>query len=389
MVPGPGRHRVNAARAGRRPWFFFPDYRGSNPYQDLLARELDRWAATAAPGSVTDALEAGASGPAVFHLHWEDAVMAAAASRDAARDAVTIFLAELDAFRAGGGKLVWTMHNAGPHEERDPVLTHALRTALAGRADVLHVHGATAAGLATALGAAEARVLVVPHPDLSPAYPDDITDEAARRYFRLDPTHTVFAFLGALRGYKGADVLLQAFERLRPSRPEARLIVAGRQAMVSEARYLTLAPQTLLVPRHVEDATVQYVLRAADFVVLPYRRILTSGAAALALGFGRPLVVPDLPVLLETVRPGREAIVYPAKREGGLQAALEHACAMSPSDRAAMRHAARASARQTGFEDLAAALRDAVDGAPPSASACPMRRTGLYGAARSECSSAW
>ncbi len=343
----------------RARWLFFPDYRGSVPYQDLLARALAPWVAYE-PGSVTDALEAAATGRVVFHLHWEDAV-AAALSGGAARQAVGLFLAELDVFRACGGRLVWTMHNAAPHEDRDPALAQALRAALATRADVVHVHGETAAELARALGAPEPRILIVPCPDLAPAYPDDITDDAARRYFGLGAEHTVFAFLGAMRAYKGVDALANAFAELCATRREARLILAGRQAASVEARYVVPSPQVLLVPRHVEDATVQYVLRAADFVVLPYRRILTSGAAALALGFGRPLIVPDLPPLLEVVRPGQEAIVYRADDADGLRGALDQACAMPSADRLAMRGAALARGRSVGFDDLAEALRIAAD----------------------------
>ncbi|MBN9564345.1 MAG: glycosyltransferase [Alphaproteobacteria bacterium] len=353
-VSVPARGPVARAR-----WLFYPDYRGSVPYQDLLARSLEPWAASGA-GTVTDALEAAATGPVVFHLHQEDAVTAGLAG-DAAREAVGLFLAELDAFRACGGRLVWTMHNAAPHEDREPELSRALRAALAVRADLLHVHGAIAARLARALGAPEQRIVIVPHPDLAPGYPDDVTDAAARRYFRLGPEHRVFAFMGAMRAYKGLDVLARAFDQLAPARPEARLIMAGRQAGWVEARYLAPSPQLLLVPRHVEDATVQYVLRAADFVVLPYRRILSSGSAALALGFGRPLIVPDLPPLLEVVRPGREAIVYRAGDADELTAALERACAMPPDERQAMRDAALAGGRSVNFDDLAAALRVAAD----------------------------
>ena len=343
----------------RAEWLFFPDYRGSVPYQELLARALAPWVRYR-PGTVTDALEAVATGPVVFHMHWEDAVTASLAG-DAARQAVGLFLAELDVFRGCGGRLVWTMHNAAPHEDRDPALARALRAALAVRADVVHVHGETGAGLARALGTPEARIRVVPCPDLAPAYPDDVTDEAARRYFDLGAEHVVFAFLGAMRPYKGVDALASAFAELCPTRPEARLILAGRQAAGVEARYVVPSPQVLLVPRHVEDATVQYVLRAADFVVLPYRRILTSGAAALALGFGRPLIVPDLPPLLEVVRPGREAIVYRADQPNGLRGALDQACAMAPAARFAMRDAALARGRSVSFDDLARALRMSPD----------------------------
>lgn len=358
----PAPARVPPLARGATPrvrWLFFPDYRGSVPYQDLLARAFEPWAASG-PGTITDALEAASAAPVVFHLHQEDAVTATLAG-DAAREAVGLFLAELDAFRACGGRLVWTMHNAAPHEDREPELAESLRAALAVRADLLHVHGAIGARLARGLGAPQERIVIVPHPDLAPGYPDDITDASARRYFRLGAEHTVFVFLGAMRAYKGLEALASAFDQLAPARPEARLIMAGRQAGSIEARYLTPSPQVLLVPRHVEDATVQYVLRAADFVVLPYRRILSSGSAALALGFGRPLIVPDLPPLLEIVRHGKEAIVYRSEEPDGLRGALDQACAMSADERLAMRGAALARGRSVGFDALAAALRVAAD----------------------------
>ena len=49
----------------------------------------------------------------------------------------------------------------------------------------------------------------------------------------------------------------------------------------------------------VSDQDASRLLQAADAVVLPYRHITTSGSAMLALGHGRPLVVPDLPGLAE------------------------------------------------------------------------------------------
>ena len=45
---------------------------------------------------------------------------------------------------------------------------------------------------------------------------------------------------------------------------------------------------TVFVP----DGEVQHYLLAADAVVLPFKEILTSGSAMLALSFGRPVVAP-------------------------------------------------------------------------------------------------
>jgi len=45
--------------------------------------------------------------------------------------------------------------------------------------------------------------------------------------------------------------------------------------------------------RYIEDNEVQVFFNACDIVVLPYLNILTSGAAVLALSFGRPVIAPD------------------------------------------------------------------------------------------------
>src|SRR5262249_9012433 len=104
------------------------------------------------------------------------------------------------------------------------------------------------------------------------------------------------------------------------------------------------------------DGVVQYVLNAADYVVLPYNRILTSGAVALALGFGKPVIVPDLPALSEVVQHGREALVFRAGDQSALAQATLNACAQ---DKTARRHV-KVEALRTGkavmFSDLAAAM---------------------------------
>lgn len=101
---------------------------------------------------------------------------------------------------------------------------------------------------------------------------------------------------------------------------------------------------------------MQYVLRAADYVVLPYRRILTSGALALALGFERPVIVPDLAPLLEVVRADREALVFRAGDQVDLARTMLKACTQSKEARRSLRNNARQTGEAVTFAHLAAAL---------------------------------
>jgi beta-1,4-mannosyltransferase len=47
--------------------------------------------------------------------------------------------------------------------------------------------------------------------------------------------------------------------------------------------------------RFLDDDELARVIRAADHVVLPYRRVLNSGSALLALTLGRPVLLPRTP----------------------------------------------------------------------------------------------
>lgn len=340
-------------------WFFFPDYTGSVPYQSLLSQALEEHAC-AIPGTITDALAAPPGQSLVFHLHWEDALYADAQNEPSAAEMTTDVLARLTSFQKLGGRLIWTMHNAAPHEDRFPALSVALRQSLARTADVVHVHCNTGIELARRLGAPADKILMLPHPDLAVAYPDDITDMAARRYFSLKSEDTVFAYIGANRGYKDVGGLYESFVALKALHYDTCLIMAGRQAGSFEQRYLEPEPGVRLIPRYIDDAVVQYVLRAADFVVLPYRRILSSGALSLALGFGRPVIVPDLPALLDVIHPGADSLCYRAGDVEDLLRAMIEATKLQDSERRRMRDNALQSGQKVTFAMLADALLSAL-----------------------------
>ena len=68
----------------------------------------------------------------------------------------------------------------------------------------------------------------------------------------------------------------------------------------------------------VPDDRMQVYLRAADAVVLPYRDVLTSGSAILAMTFGQPVIAPAIGCLPESL--GSEGtILYDADAPDGLE----------------------------------------------------------------------
>ena len=249
-----------------------------------------------------------------------------------------------------GLRLVWTAHNVLPHA---PIFADdvAARRTLVAACDLVLAHSRGALDDLAALGAVPRRSAVIPHGPLPPARP-----AGELRVPGSGGGPRQFLFFGQVHEYKGVEDLLAAFATVPASVP-ARLIVAGQcPDPALRARLRTLARGagdrvTLRLDR-VPDREVTPLLAAADAVVLPYRRITTSGSAMLALAHGRPLVTPDLPALA-TLAP--DATVSYDRTGPGLAAALTRLAGADAADLAAMSAAATSFAGQVSWPDVAAA----------------------------------
>jgi beta-1,4-mannosyltransferase len=302
-----------------------------------------------------------------LHLHWLNRITRTATDEADAQARVQAFLARLDAFLAAGGRLVWTAHNVLPHDSRYPAADTVLRQGLADRAALVHV---VAGGTAEAIGdryrlPPPERVVHVPHPSYRGAYPEGPDRDQARLSLGLTPDELVYAFVGAIRPYKGLTALLEAFDEVCTDGRPRRLVVAGnpdRSAAVTEAIDAALAhPNVLLYTGLLPAEEFATVLRAADIAVLPYRDALNSGVLMLALTFGLPVVAPAIPGVTELVD-DRVAATFQPGEPGALADALRRADQL-PSDAATARALEIAAAHDPDplSERFAIALRRALE----------------------------
>ena len=326
----------------------FPRTVRGNPYCDLLYGSLAARGVPVAAGAELSPrwLVRHARVVKVLHLHWPEFYYRSD-GRPTARS-VTAFVAALLLARLLRYRVVWTVHNALPHE-RHPV-DRALRWLLVRLARlVVHAEAARAQ-----IPRGRRLPAVVPHGHYIGCYPDDVPAAEARRALGLDAPDRVFLCFGQLRAYKGVGALLDAFTGLPD--PRLRLVIAGRPATDVEAlRVLAAAQRDVRVHPHLDfipDPDVQRFFKSADFVVLPYRDVLTSGGALLALSFARPLVVPRRGCLVELEHEGC-AIGYDPDAPDGLRAALAAAAAVA--DLEPWQQRAAAAARRRPWEPIAEA----------------------------------
>lgn len=263
------------------------------------------------------------SRPRLFHFHYIQHLYAYE-GRWARMRWVLRFGRNLMLARALGHRLIFTLHNLTPTYPLEPVwvdrLGHRLMIAAAHRV-IVHCERARAL-LAETYGRRRG-VDVVAHPNFIGVYPDTMSREAARKSFGFCEDEIVLVFVGGLRPNKGLDGLLRAFRQVDDSL--LRLLIAGSpgqaSSLVDELRAAAADdPRIHLRPERVPDDEIQRYMRAADAVVLPFARILTSSTVMLALSFSRPVIAPRMGCLTEL--PDDVALTYAPDDDSALPGIL-------------------------------------------------------------------
>jgi len=272
-------------------WPAFENKTG-NPYTRLLYRAVEERGVEVEDFVPGRALRGGYD---LWHLHWPDDFLSYR-SPGTALAYVAAELALMAQARVRGARIVWTIHDLGPHESPHPWLERLFWPLFLPMVDgyvTLSEHARNAAldrfpRLQSVPGA------VVPHGHYRPAYPSPVSRATARDQWALPAEAPVIAFLGRIRPYKNVDGLIAAFRGLEGS--EARLLVAGNPSSEALADRLRTAAapddRIRLALRFLPEDEIPSLMGAADLVVLPYEDILHSGSALLALSFDRPVLVP-------------------------------------------------------------------------------------------------
>jgi glycosyltransferase involved in cell wall biosynthesis len=273
-----------------------------------------------------------------------------------------------------GLRLVWTVHNVLPHTQVFADDVRARRT-LVGACDLVLAHFPAALGELAALGAVPRRSAVIPHGPMPASCP-----AASLRTPGSGDGPRQFLFFGQVHEYKGVEDLLAAFLTL-PAGAAAHLTVAGQcHDPELRSRLDTLArgcgERVTLRLERVPDDEVTPLMAAADVVVLPYRRITTSGSAILALAHGRPLLVPDVAGLTGL---SRQAIVTYDRTREGLVAALIRLTRTEGPALAGMSAAASACVSNLSWHDIAVQTMTEMGIAPAGGLSRPAAEPGIGG----------
>ncbi len=168
----------------------------------------------------------------------------------------------------------------------------------------------------------DAPALFSPHP-LFENFGERVARSEACVRLGLDPANRYVLFFGLIRDYKGLDLLLDAWARLkRAGRTEGRRLIVAGEFYTAKEPYLKqiadngLQEEVLLHDRFIPDEEVKHYFSAADFVVQPYKTATQSGVTQIAYQFCVPMVVTKVGGLSEIVPDGRVGYVCEPTSEG-------------------------------------------------------------------------
>lgn len=328
---------------------FLPTY--PNPYQRLLRDGLKSHGVEVAfleglPSSGW--LRARRAEIDVLHYHWLHGLYMA---RFATPFQVARFIAHLRQARGLGYRIVWTAHNVLPHNAPIPPLHAAIRRLIMRDADAVIVHCEAGRHELLARFPRSGPVDVIPLGSYGGLYPVTTTQAKARATLGITPTQFVYLALGNIAVYKGLDQLVGSFCRV--AAPDDVALIAGRNrdaGLVNRLRRVAAQDSRFRVhAEFVPDEQMQQFLLAADVLVAPFERVLTSSSVMVGLAYGLPVIVPALGCLPELVT-AEAGIVYAAGDPAALDQAL---IAIKSRDRSAMSVAARRVADGLQWDDIA------------------------------------
>ncbi|MBW4656086.1 MAG: glycosyltransferase [Kaiparowitsia implicata GSE-PSE-MK54-09C] len=269
-----------------------PAYSRENPYIESLYGSIRELGHTVDHFSVAGVVRGQY---AVWHFHWPERTLNDPHwLRAIAKTVIMLLLMAIARLR--GIQTVWTVHNLGSHERFYPQLESwfwaVFTRQLSGYISLSQVGLDVAQKRFPAI--AHLPGFVVPHAHYRGEYPDTLTREQARQYLNIPDDDSVALLIGRLRRYKNAPQLIHSFRQLPDT--HSRLYIVGSPEFEDiRAEIEAAAAADARVQLHLDfipPDKMQLYLRAADLVVLPYREILNSGSAVLALSFDCPVLVP-------------------------------------------------------------------------------------------------
>ncbi|WYL96318.1 MAG: glycosyltransferase family 4 protein [Gloeotrichia echinulata IR180] len=234
----------------------------------------------------------------IFHVHWVVETIVRHPHPLIVWMRAIIMLILIDWAKIRGTRIIWTIHDENPHFILHVRIADWFQKEFIKRIDgYISLSGAGKDIAENCLAPLKDKpCCILPAGHYRDFYPNQITRNQARIELNLPDNYRILLFFGYIDIYKNVPHLIKIFRQLAP--PDWLLVVAGKIERPHLENEILSASENddkiKLVLKYVPDDQVQLYFKAAELVVLPFKEILNSGSALLALSFDCPILAPHL-----------------------------------------------------------------------------------------------
>lgn len=226
-------------------------------------------------------------------------------------------------FKKKSTELVCTVHNVLPRESKNDVFNDSGRklSRFYHNCNKLIVHNEISKrALMDFFGVNEGKIRVVPHG----------TYHADAENVCYPHNEVAFLTFGAIREYKGIDLLLDAI-RIIPENKRIKMhfyIAGGQNRELDPTDYVKLVEEyklerfVTLEIRRVKDEEVSILFGKADACIFPYRQIWGSGALLMAYTYNKPVIASDVDAFIEETNNGGTGLLFKKNSAESLSEAI-------------------------------------------------------------------
>lgn len=262
--------------------------------------------------------------PDVIHLHWLTAYFAIDVKWSLSfmlRFLISILDILILKFTTPV-KLVWTVHNLYEHETRHKKLEILAKRVVARLSDKIIVLGESAVPLVETLYRADiSKIVVSAHGHFNELFPPNRLNKLeSRQKLNIPLDKTIYLFPGAAKDYKGINELIEVFSSW--NNQNVLLLVAGKVTDSVLQKIKSDTSSIVVHNRFIPDEELPLYFKAADWTIVPYRRILTSATILTAMGLGSAIISPNMGTLPDYLDENG-AILYNPNQKDSLLLSLE------------------------------------------------------------------
>ncbi|MEC4804815.1 MAG: glycosyltransferase [Jaaginema sp. PMC 1079.18] len=249
-----------------------------------------------------------------WHIHWPESFL-----NDrylvASLYWLTLFLWRYFLCKIFGLKIIWTVHNIRPHESRYPYLERWFYRWFPQKCQglIFLSQYSQKEFFAQTPTARSVPFLLTRHGHYQSILNANITQKQAREKLNLQSDRQIWLFFGMLRSYKNLPNLIRTFKVFH--QPNCHLYLWGSPG--TDKRIIHQLQQEIgqntnihLTCKRLSESELEYAVKAADRIIIPYKKVTNSGSIIYALSCGKAVLstrVGSLPEIQKYV--GSQALV--------------------------------------------------------------------------------